>query len=434
MGTDMVRKLLILPPIAIGAIALVLFAKGRREPERVAASEVVRAVEFMTIRPRALVPKVFGYGTANPSRKWSAVAEIAGRVVHVSPLLNEGEVVPAGHELIRIDDTDKLLEVARLKAEAAGYDAQLARIEATRTNIEALIEVEKRSLKLAQKEQDHLETLLRRKSISEADVDSQRRAVLSQSAAVVNLENSLRLLPSEKAQLQAQVDATSARLKVAERDVGRAVIRTPFACRIESQSVELTQSVTVGQTLAETYGIQVAEIEARVAVQQARHLFEPARRPEMVAGLSKGVDWAKFGIQATVRLRMPGQVFEWKGRFARATASLDPATRAAGIVIAVDQPYAGREPGKPPLMKGLFVEVELRGPPRKDCIVVPRAALRSGRAYLVGDDNRLVIRAVTVDFSQGDETVIASGLKPGDRLVLTDVVPAIEGMLLEPKQ
>jgi hypothetical protein len=147
----------------------------------------------------------------------------------------------------------------------------------------------------------------------------------------------------------------------------------------------------------------------------------------------EGVDWSRFGIEATVRLRLPDQAFEWNGRFARAAPGLAARTRAVGIVVAVDQPYEGAtQRSSPPLVKGMFVEVELRGQPRRDRIVVPRASIRAGRVYIAGVENRLVIRPIVVEFVQGEEAILASGLAAGERLVVSDLIPAIEGMLLAP--
>jgi hypothetical protein len=36
-------------------------------------------------------------------------------------------------------------------------------------------------------------------------------------------------------------------------------------------------------------------------------------------------------------------------------------------------------------------------------------------------------------FSQDDWVVIAEGIAPGDRVVLSDLIPAVPGMLLDPR-
>jgi len=429
------KKLLVLPPLALGALLLVLYARNRAEPERVDQGEVARPVRSMTLEPREVVPTAIAYGTVHPSKTWVATAEISGRVAELSPLLKEGEIVPAGHELIRIDDTDQRLEVARLKAEADGLTAQLQKLTLSGQNSTALLELERRSLTLAETELERLAKLAREGPVSVAEVDAQRRQVIAQRGLVLKHENTLRLLPSEQAQLEAQLAATTARVARAERDVARAVIRTPFPCRVDTVNVEVTQAVAPGQALATAFDVAVAEIEARIAIEQARHLFRPLDRKELVQGLRTGIDWSRFGIEATVRLRLPSSTYTWEARFARAAPSLSAATRSAGMVVAVDKPFhSATQNGHPPLVKGMFVEVELRGPARAGCLVVPRAAIHAGRLFLVGDDDRLELRSVEVDFVQGDEAILKSGIEAGARIILTDLIPAIEGMLLAPQE
>ncbi len=429
------KKLLILPPIALGIVLLVVFIKGRSGPEKVAPEELTHAVRSVTLAPRDVTPTAIAYGTVHPSKTWVATAEISGRVAFISPLLKKGEVVPADHELIRIDNADQKLEVARLTAEANALSAQIDTLNLTETNAGKLLALERRSLELANTELTRLEQLAKEGPVSVAEVDAQRRRVLTQEGLVLNHQNSLRLVPSERARLTAQLTATQARVKRAEHDVQRAVLKSPFACRIETVNIELTQAVAPGQVLAAAFDVGVAEVEARIAVEQARHLFRPLDREQIAEGLRGGVDWTRFGIEATVRLRLPSNTYTWPGTFARAAASLSATTRSAGMVIAVDKPFqATTERGHPPLVKGMFVEVELRGPVRSNCLVVPRAAIHAGRLYTIGKDSRLVLRPVTVDFAQGDDAILKSGVDAGTRVVTTDLVPAVEGMLLTPHE
>ena len=427
------KKLLIIPPLLVGVVLLAWMARGRSEPERRAEGEFARPVRVLTLAPRDVVPRAIAYGTVRPSKTWVATAEIAGRVLSLSPLLNEGEIVSAGTELIRIDDTDQNLEVARLTAEAEGLDAQIRKLDQSKANYEALLEVERSSLTLAETEWARLKGLAEKRTISVAEADAQGRQVLAQRSAVVTIENGLALIPSERGQLEAQLKATRARIRRAERDAERAIIRAPFVCRIESVDVEATQPVAPGQRLAVAFDVGMAEIDARIGIEQASHLFRPTDREDVVRGLTQGIDWARFGLTATIRLRLPGRTYAWEGRFARAAPTLSSGTRAAGIVIAVDKPFekAGKE-GHPPLVKGMFVEVELKGPAHRDRLVIPRFALHQGSVYIVDDENRLRIVPVEVDFVQEREAILRGGLEAGARVVVTDLIPAVEGMLLSP--
>lgn len=101
-------------------------------------------------------------------------------------------------------------------------------------------------------------------------------------------------------------------------------------------------------------------------------------------------------------------------------------------MVAVDKPYDGIIPGKrPPLLKGMYVSVEFLAP-AKDQLVVPRKAIHQGRVYVATPENTLSIRPVKISFSNGNQAVIESGLKKGEQIILTDVIPVIEGLPVKP--
>jgi multidrug efflux pump subunit AcrA (membrane-fusion protein) len=115
----------------------------------------------------------------------------------------------------------------------------------------------------------------------------------------------------------------------------------------------------------------------------------------------------------------------------RASDEISVQTRTVGIVAAVEGSYEKAVPGKrPPLTKGMFVEVELRGPKIDNQIVVPRSALHGDVAYIADGEGRLEIRPVTTGLVQGDAVVVEEGLSAGDILIVSDLTPALPGMLL----
>jgi multidrug efflux system membrane fusion protein len=68
-----------------------------------------------------------------------------------------------------------------------------------------------------------------------------------------------------------------------------------------------------------------------------------------------------------------------------------------------------------------FVNVHLLLETRKDAITVPVAAIQRGPqgtfTYLVDDNNTVQVRPVQVALTQGNTSVIASGLQPGEKVV-----------------
>jgi len=103
-----------------------------------------------------------------------------------------------------------------------------------------------------------------------------------------------------------------------------------------------------------------------------------------------------------------------------------------GVIVAVENPYGAVQPGvRPPLTKGMFVETIVLGRPRDDVIAVPRAAVRDGVVFLMDEESRLRRQAVEVAAVQGQLAIVSDGLSGGEVLVLSDVAPAIDGMLLD---
>jgi multidrug efflux pump subunit AcrA (membrane-fusion protein) len=88
----------------------------------------------------------------------------------------------------------------------------------------------------------------------------------------------------------------------------------------------------------------------------------------------------------------------------------------------------------PPLPKGMYVEGILRFAATDSRMIVPQAAIHEGWVYLVDSDNRLERREVEVDYYQDGMAVILSGLSVGETVILDDIVPAITGILLDPKR
>jgi len=139
-------------------------------------------------------------------------------------------------------------------------------------------------------------------------------------------------------------------------------------------------------------------------------------------------------ISAVVQFDFGDTMVAWQGRFARISETLDPQTRTLGVYVAVDDPYRKVVPGvRPPLLKNMYCQVELRGKPRAKSVVIPRSALHQGMVYVADTENRMEIRKVDLDYTQGSLISVKGGLVPGDKVIVTDLIPAIQGMLLKPQ-
>lgn len=81
----------------------------------------------------------------------------------------------------------------------------------------------------------------------------------------------------------------------------------------------------------------------------------------------------------------------------------------------------------------MYVEVELRGKARNQTIVIPRSAIHEGQVYVANDKNRLEKKRIEIDFQQRNLISVKSGIQANERIIISDLVPAINGMLLKPQ-
>ena len=427
------RKLLFLPPVIAGVAVCGVFVRSRATPDRVPEQEASRALRVIAAPEVAVMPRALGCGTARPARVWQAVAEVKGRVTEVHAELRPGTIVKQGAVLLRIDPTEYELAISRLTAEIAQAMSQVEQLETKRANHESAAKLERASLLFAEKQLDRLRLLRKSSAVSGTEVDAEERKALAQRQAVQSLESALSLIPSERKSAEATLAAKRATLASAKLDLAKTVISAPFDCRLGPVSIEAGQFLGAGQALFEAHGIGTIEVEAQVALHHMRRLLrQPGEPPDM--RLDMDALRKAFSIEAIVRFQSGDFQAEWLGRFARIREARDARTRTVGAVVAVDRPYERAVLGKkPPPLPGTFCEVELRGKPRPAQVIVPRTALCNGDSvYVVGTDNRLARRQVAVAFAQSGFVVVESGLQAGETVVVTEPVPAVEGMLVEP--
>jgi hypothetical protein len=110
----------------------------------------------------------------------------------------------------------------------------------------------------------------------------------------------------------------------------------------------------------------------------------------------------------------------------------------ARVVVGVDDPYHLRmapEGGRPDLAVGMFVEVAIQGDMLASVFPIPRGALRENdTVWVVGEEEKLEIRKVEVVRRDRQNVLIRNHLSDGDRVVLTALQGAANGMKLRPRE
>lgn len=409
------RKLQILPPLAIGIVAILLAPMIMSKPEQVKVVERAVKVRTLKVTPLAVVPRAVGYGTVKPARTWDAVAEISGQVTFVSEELKDGRSVPAGTELLRIEDITYRLALAQIEAQRQSSDVK------DKTS-RASLAIAERDLKILSDDYARKKKLADDGVVAKTTVEAAERQLLNAQTQLQNLKNTLEVNAVEREVLAAQ--QASAGL-----DLRRTHLIAPFDVRITEVKIGEAQYANKGQLLFATDGLDAAEVEAQFPIGVLRPLIssviEGGAEPQV------GV----MALSAVVRLHTATHMAEWTARIDGASGTVDAQTQSIGVVVVIDKPEEQAAPGqRPRLLRNTFMEVELFAPAMEKQVVVPLSALHNGQIYVMDADSRLDIRKVQLHFSQGGFAVLKSGVKPGDTVVISDLPSAIKGMLLDPQE
>ena len=428
------KRLLVVPPVLAGLALVYWTASQRTAPELAEITERRTPVAFIEIQPQRFVPSVRSFGTVEPAKSWDAVAQVRGRIEYLHPNFERGGVIREGEDVVRIVADEYELAVAQAEANIQSSLAQIEELNANAAATEASLAIEKQALALAESELARQQELSGRGTVSNAVVETQERAVLAERAAVQSLQNQLDLMPSQKSALEQSLAVSRAALDQANLDLARTRVTAPFDGRVSSADVDVTEYVSSGARMGTLDSVASVEIEAQVAPQSMAQISRLiGLDPDSETTSPTNIDRDAF--TARVRLGIDGFNPEWPAKVDRITDGVDPQTRAIGVVVTVADPLeVARLGSRPPLIKGMFVEVDLSGPAVEGVAVLPRSAIEQGRVMVAQPDDRLAFLEVDVLFSADGIAVLAPGaLEPGTRVIVSDPSPAIAGMALSPR-
>ncbi len=401
------RVLALVVPIALGGLAIAYSDELNQPPVGKDKKRPPLPVRVLTIAPIDMAPRVTGYGTVVPARKWRAVARIEGEVVETSDQLENGTIVSAGTDLLRIDETDLLLSLAQI-------DAQLAALDVKDDTLGASLEISQADLDLSRADLQRQQNLAGQGVSTQTRVDTALRQELVARAKVTDVKNQLALNLAERGVLKAQ------RATVA-RSLEFTTLTAPYDLRIGTVDAEIGQVVNRGQTLFTAEGIDAVEIAAQFSFGQLGPLVR-----------ATGEGGSVLSLKAKVRLSVPGRSVIWDASVDRLGEAIDARTQSTAVVVRVDQPVGQAKAGeRPPLRRNMFVEVILMAP-KRPVLAVPLDAVRGGKALVVSPEGTLEKRQVKIAYTMGDIAVISDGLTEGDKLVVTDPSIAVPGMKVKP--
>jgi RND family efflux transporter MFP subunit len=373
-------------PVAVISAGIGIFALlhwSKPEPEKKEETPRPLTVFVDEVRRSDVSLMVSTGGEVRAKTGVDLTAQVAGRIISISPEFVEGGLVQPGQALVTIEDTDYQLALSQAEVRVAGAEVGL--------------------------QQAH------------ADADVARKQLRDASNA-----SDLALRRPQVAEAEARLVAARADLQQAHLNLARTRISLPFTGRVTLKEVDVGQFVSPGTRLGYAFATDMVEVRLSLSDSQLASL-----------GLPIGFIAAPgAGLPVTFSAVVAGRTQYWQGHLVRLDASIDPRTRMLFGIAQVESPYEDNvSQFGMPLAVGLFVNAEISGQRVQNANVIPREALRAGnKVYLVNGDGKLEIRDVTVIHSSTKQAVIADGVAVGEQVIVSSIRNPIEGMALEPMQ
>ena len=369
--------------VIAGAYGAWRMIESRPEVETQVREQVVPLVRTMNVEKEDIRLSVTTQGTVTPKVVTDLVPEVAGKVTYVSPSLVVGGFFEKDEILIRVDPYDYELAVTRAEAEVARTTLRL--------------------------EQERAEAAVAVKEWEELGKGEEASPLV------------LRI--PQVAEAEAALAGAEAALRQARRDLERTEIRAPFVGRVRQKNVDIGQYIGRGQSIAQLYSVDVAEVRLPLPDEELAYVRIPLTY--------RGDDETSYaGPPVLLKARFAGKEHVWEGRIVRTDGEIDRSTRMLYAVAEVLDPYGhGQVPGRPPLAVGMFVEAEILGNWLKGAVVLPRAAIRgTDQVYVIDSEGKLRFRTVDVFKNERERVIVQGGLEEGEAVCISPMETVVEGM------
>jgi membrane fusion protein (multidrug efflux system) len=280
-------------------------------------------------------------------------------------------------------------EGAQVRAGQALYQIDAASFEATRASALAAVTKAEAGVQAA------TVTAARNAELAKLDAISRQQGDDSQAALQ---------------QARAELDVARAGLQSANVELSRTRITAPISGRVDTSAVTVGALVTAGQAAPLTTVQQIDPIHVDLNQSNAELL---RLRRDLAAGVLKGNGASELPVRLLLE---DGSAYPQVGRLKVQGVNVNPTTGAITLRALVPNP-------KGVLLPGMYVRAVLEQGVIDAALLVPqqgvtRTASGAASAWVVGNDNRVERRVVTVDRTVGDRWLVTQGLQPGDRVVV----------------
>jgi len=358
--------------------------------------EAAKPVQVEQVKQEAIRRSVEVVGTLAAVDEVTVSAEAEGRVSRL--LADLGDRVSAGQTLVELDrekpqynlDQQKAALARALAKFGANDPAQLPPIEKTPDVQKAQAELVQARQAYERAEELHKRQLVPKQTLDDADT-MLRTKQAGYDSSLQNAKN-----------LRADIDATEAAMKLADRQLRDTAIRAPFDGYIQKRLISLGEYVKVQTPVMGVVRIDPLKVTAEI--------------PEKMA------PWIKLGQPVQLHVdAYPEKPIE--GKISRISPAVSTSTRAF--------PFEALVPNNGALLKpGTFARVHIATTRIDDVMTLAYSAIQYrygvNRVFVVSG-GKLAARELKVGERLGERIEILDGVKPGEQVAVSDVDKLADG-------
>ena len=362
----------------------------------------VRSVKTEPVRQEMVHRAVEVVGTLAAEDEVMLSSEADATVSRI--LADLGDRVTAGQVLVELDREKRQYSLDQQRASLARALARYGAVEPGKLpSIEQTPDVQRAAAELAQAMQgfDRAEELHRRQLVPKQQLDDAETTLKAKQAgydsALQNAKN-----------LRADIDASDAGMKLADRQLRDTYIRAPFDGYIQKRVVSLGELVKAQSPVMSVVRVDPLKVTAEI--------------PERMG------PWIKVGQPVSLQVdALPDKTLT--GTVSRISPAVNIQTRAFA--------FEARVPNADAMLKpGTFARVRLETSKVEPVLTLPYAAMQYrygvNRAFVLEGDH-LSAHELKTGERMGDRIEIVSGVKPGDTVAVSDIETLTDGLKVTTK-
>ncbi|RLC13138.1 MAG: efflux RND transporter periplasmic adaptor subunit [Deltaproteobacteria bacterium] len=408
--------------VLIIAIALAKFLISlKKEPEKKEIINNPVSVKVIMAKPVSKVMTVEEYGTVKPRKLVKITAEVSGRISYIHPSFIEGGEIEKGQVLIRIDQRTYKLNRQTGTVRIRQAKTDIEQLKQDIANLKNDIKLSSANLKLVEKELKRIKALSESQFASKNSLDRAEKLYLQAKIQFQNLSNRLSLTDTLMEQKINALDMANVDFQKADLALEKTSIVSDFDGFILNKSAEIGEYINPGQIMGSIYEKGNLDVDVRIPLENLRWIesfFEEGKTPK-----------AKVTMANIDKM----QPFVWDAEVVRIKASIDETTRTLPMTLEILKPELKLK-NIFELKPGAFVKCSIIGETYKNIFVLPRYLLKRENILYTINSGHLKMKKVGILRKFEDEIYVDNGLNSGDKIIVSPLPGALDGMELKIKQ